>query len=197
MNPLTRALQLASRELENAGISFAVVGGLAVSARTEPRFTRDVDLAVAVEGDRAAELFVRGLLGSGWRVLSQVEQTSTGRLATVRTLPPGSDDSTSTVVDFLFASSGIEAEVARCAEPLELFEGIVVPVATPEHLLAMKVLSMNENSRAQDRTDALALLATLTPDQLSEARASLSSLERRGFHRGKDLQVDLDRLLGG
>jgi len=197
VNPLTRALQLAARELENAGISFAVVGGLAVSARTEPRFTRDVDLAVAVEGDQAAEHFVRGLLRNGWRVLAQVEQTSTGRLATIRTLPPGSDDATSTVVDFLFASSGIEADVARCAEPLELFEGVVVPVAAPAHLLAMKVLSMNESSRAQDRTDALALLAILSPDQLSEARAALTSLAQRGFHRGKDLQGDLDRLLGG
>ena len=34
---------------------FAVVGGLAVSARTEPRFTRDVDVAVAVANEAAAE----------------------------------------------------------------------------------------------------------------------------------------------
>lgn len=44
---------------------FAIVGGLAVAARAEPRLTRDVDLAVAVEGERevidAAEwLVVRG-----------------------------------------------------------------------------------------------------------------------------------------
>jgi hypothetical protein len=32
-----------------------VVGGLAVSARTEPRFTRDVDLVIAVSDDQSAE----------------------------------------------------------------------------------------------------------------------------------------------
>ena len=33
----------------------ALIGGLAVSARTEPRFTRDADLAVAVTSDAEAE----------------------------------------------------------------------------------------------------------------------------------------------
>jgi hypothetical protein len=32
-----------------------LVGGLAVSVRTEPRFTRDVDLVVAISDDHAAE----------------------------------------------------------------------------------------------------------------------------------------------
>ena len=196
MNQLALALQEAMRELEGAGLSFAVVGGLAVSVRTEPRFTRDVDLAVAVEDDRGAERFVRGLLQNGWRVLAQVEQLSTHRLATLRTIPPGLEDSASVVVDFLFASSGLEPEVAREAEPLELFEGVVAPVATAIHLLAMKVLSMDESSRLKDRADALALLATLGPAQLEEARAALRDLEQRGFHRGKDLQGELDRLVG-
>jgi hypothetical protein len=39
--------QLLSR-LDEHGTSTALLGGLAVSAWTEPRFTRDVDLAVAV-----------------------------------------------------------------------------------------------------------------------------------------------------
>jgi hypothetical protein len=36
----------------------ALVGGLAVSVRTEPRFTRDADLAVAVTDDADAEALV-------------------------------------------------------------------------------------------------------------------------------------------
>ena len=196
MNQLARALQEAMRELEAAELPFAVVGGLAVSARTEPRFTRDVDLAVAIDDDRIAEQFVRGLLRKGWRVLAQVEQTSTRRLATIRTVPPGLEGSASVVVDFLFASSGIEPEAARHAEPLEVFEGVVAPVATAVHLLAMKVLSMNESTRIKDRADAIALLATLDPDQLEAARAALRDLAQRGFHRNKDLQGELDRLVG-
>jgi hypothetical protein len=35
--------------------AFDLIGGLAVSVRAEPRFTRDIDLAVAVTDDRDAE----------------------------------------------------------------------------------------------------------------------------------------------
>lgn len=34
---------------------WALVGGLAISARIEPRFTRDLDIAIAVENDARAE----------------------------------------------------------------------------------------------------------------------------------------------
>ena len=38
-----------------------LVGGLAVSARCEPRFTRDIDIAVALADDAQAEKLVRAL----------------------------------------------------------------------------------------------------------------------------------------
>ncbi|MBA3393554.1 MAG: hypothetical protein H0T89_12975 [Deltaproteobacteria bacterium] len=40
----------------------ALIGGLAVSARTEPRFTRDIDVAVAVADDESAEAIVPELV---------------------------------------------------------------------------------------------------------------------------------------
>jgi len=49
---LTEALLQVASDLTILGRRFALVGGLAVSARAEIRFTRDVDLAVAVV-DRA------------------------------------------------------------------------------------------------------------------------------------------------
>jgi hypothetical protein len=71
-------------DLAAEGAQFAVVGGHAVSARTEPRFTRDIDLAVAVAGDRQAESLVGRLVQRGFRIVALVEQEATGRLATVR-----------------------------------------------------------------------------------------------------------------
>jgi hypothetical protein len=62
----------------------ALVGGLAVSARTQPRFTRDIDLAIAVEDDAEAEAIVFELQGHGYSILATVEQSTTHRLATVR-----------------------------------------------------------------------------------------------------------------
>lgn len=43
------------------GAHFALIGGQAVAARTEPRFTEDVDLAVSVADDEQAQQIVFGL----------------------------------------------------------------------------------------------------------------------------------------
>jgi hypothetical protein len=43
---LARVLRDLAEHLEQLDLSFAVVGGIATSARGEPRFTRDVDVAV-------------------------------------------------------------------------------------------------------------------------------------------------------
>ncbi|HEY7363147.1 MAG TPA: hypothetical protein VIE37_03490, partial [Methylomirabilota bacterium] len=49
MSRLESVLRRAAGDLQALGRGWAVVGALAVSARTEPRFTRDVDLVVAVQ----------------------------------------------------------------------------------------------------------------------------------------------------
>jgi hypothetical protein len=81
------------------------VGGLAVSARTEPRLTRDADLAVLVADDRDAEALVRDLQARGWRVVAAIEQNVASRLATVRLALAG-EDVRGAVVDLLFARPG-------------------------------------------------------------------------------------------
>ncbi|MCK6551640.1 nucleotidyl transferase AbiEii/AbiGii toxin family protein [Myxococcota bacterium] len=43
---------------------FALVGGLAVSVRSEVRFTRDVDLAISVSSDAEVERLVFDLASS-------------------------------------------------------------------------------------------------------------------------------------
>jgi len=61
---LETALRQICCDLTEAHASFALVGGLAVSARTEPRFTRDADIAVAVASDAEAEGLTRDLRGA-------------------------------------------------------------------------------------------------------------------------------------
>jgi len=122
VNRLERALRALSLNLSDLGASWALVGGLAVSARTAPRFTRDVDLAVAVPDDRHAEELVHRLVQRGYAVLALMEQEAARRLATVRLAPPG-ETVEGVVVDLLFASSGIEREIAGAAEPLAILIG--------------------------------------------------------------------------
>ena len=57
LNPVERALQRIFAELADASVAGALIGGLAVSARAEPRTTRDVDVAISADGDAAADLY--------------------------------------------------------------------------------------------------------------------------------------------
>ncbi|MFL5419697.1 MAG: nucleotidyl transferase AbiEii/AbiGii toxin family protein, partial [Myxococcales bacterium] len=114
MTDAEKALRSATVDLSRAGARFALVGGLAVSARTEPRFTRDVDLAVAVDSDAEAEGLVRTLQECGYATLAVLEQAKTGRLATVRMSQPRTVEPQG-IVDLLFASSGLEPEIVSAA----------------------------------------------------------------------------------
>jgi len=170
---------------------YAVVGGHAVSARTEPRFTRDLDLAVAVADDRQAEVLVGALVARRYRIVALIEQEATGRLATVRlehTLAPG------VMIDLLFASTGVEAEVVGAASALQLLAKMVLPVASVGHLLAMKTLSADDRTRPQDRTDIAALLRVATAEDLRVAEQALSLITQRGCNRGRDLMAMFTRL---
>jgi len=192
------ALRAILAELASRGTRCAVVGGLAVSARTVPRFTRDVDLAVSVESDAVAEALVAGLISSGYRVLGQLEHADTGRLAAVRLVAPpavtgsdAGDELEAPIVDLLFAVSGVEAEVVAEAELLSLASDVVAPVARRGHLIALKVLSARE-PRPQDGLDLAALLLGASEGDLDLARATLVTIRQRGFHRGKDLAAELE-----
>lgn len=194
MNPLETALRRIQTELEIYKLRWALVGGLAVSARSEPRFTRDADLAVTVRDDREAEVLVRWLLGRGYQTFATVEQEAVGRLATVRLIPPG-ENVEGLVVDLLFASSGIEPEIVDAAEPLEILSKLTVPVAQTSHLIALKVLSRDDEKRPMDLADLNALLARATDREIQETRQALALITNRGFHRDRDLAASFEELL--
>ncbi|HJS73674.1 MAG TPA: hypothetical protein VJ921_05260, partial [Vicinamibacteria bacterium] len=69
-----KALARIASDLGVSKIPFALVGGLAVSARTEPRFTRDADLAVAIDSDEQAEALIFSLKRTGYSIDTLVEQ---------------------------------------------------------------------------------------------------------------------------
>lgn len=189
MTPLGKALSRIAGDLVESKTPFALVGGLAVSARTEPRFTRDADVAAIVDSDEQAEAVVYRLKSAGYSIDALVEQEAVGRIATVR-LSPSGKGLEGIVVDLLFASSGIEREVVESAERLRILEGIEVPVATVGHLIALKVLSRDDVKRPQDLVDLRALLNAASDSDLGLARRSLALISARGYGRGRDL---LDR----
>lgn len=194
-NPIEFAMRQIVAELGALPAEWALVGGFAVSARSEPRFTRDVDVCVVVADDSGAERVVAALTAHGYRLHALVEQEAVGRLATVR-MSARDNVGAGVVVDLLFASSGIEVEIVAAAESLEILPGLVVPVARAGHLVALKLLARDDESRPQDAADLVALRAVLTAQDRADADAAVRLVVDRGYHRDRDLVELLTEYLG-
>lgn len=191
MTVLEEALPQIVGDLHDLGSAWALVGGLAVCARAEPRPTADIDIAVAVPDDATARARVGDLLAAGYRSRESIVHDQTGRLATVRLLSPGAREDVA--VDLFFASSGVEAEVVGAAKLLEVSPGLPVPVARIGHLVAVKLLWRRSANRDRDlRT----LIERADAEDLEDARHLIASITERGYHRGLDLGAALDSWLG-
>jgi len=113
------------------------------------------------------------------------------RLATAR-LVRLTAGTTSAFIKLLFANSGIEDEIVRKADRLEVLPGIQMPVASIGHLIALKALAGGH----QDLTDLGYLISAASDADLDEARASAAMIEERGFNRGQNLSEDLTAIIG-
>lgn len=191
MTDLEPALRQLIRDLRRTRARFAIVGGLAVAVRAEPRLTRDADVAVSVESDPEAEGIVHGLVALGYQPAAVLEQEPTGRLATVRLVHPARP---AVLLDLLFASSGIEREIVELADVVEILPGLVAPVARTGHLIAMKLLARDDRHRPADADDLRALAEVADPPDWELAWQSVTLITERGFSRGRDLAASLAEL---
>lgn len=188
MNVLEAALTRLAADLDDLGVGWALVGGFAVSVRCEPRFTRDIDVAVLVADDDQAESIVAQLVRRGYGVDTTVEQEYVDRLAAVRLRSPVMGG---VVTDLLFASSGIEPEIARSAERMEVVPGLVLPVATTAHLVLMKLLARDDVTRPQDAADLVALRRVAAERDVVIVAQAIALVVDRGFTRDRDLRAAL------
>jgi predicted nucleotidyltransferase len=186
------ALARAAGALSAIECRFAVIGGLAVGARTEPRTTRDIDVAVAVESDAEAEAVVVSPLSPCFSTVFAPESEVTGRLATARLADR--TVGSSFVLDLLFASSGIEPEIVASAKLMQITRSLRLPIATVGHLIVMKLLARDDRRRPADADDLRALRAVATEADWEMAREGAALCVERGFHRGRDLVVLVDEL---
>jgi Nucleotidyl transferase AbiEii toxin, Type IV TA system len=186
-SPVESALRRAVADLDALKVRWALIGGLAVSVRSVPRFTKDLDFAIAVANDSEAKDVVHQLRGRGYQPVEVLEQEYVERLSGVRLERSGSD----VIVDLLFASSGIENEVVTSAIRLEVLPQLSAPVATTGHLIALKTLA----GRNQDLTDLGSLIPAASTEDLDVAREAVRLIHARGFNREQDVAADLDKLI--
>lgn len=191
MSGVKDALARITADLSSTDVNFALIGGLAVSVRTAPRFTQDVDLAVAVPDDAAAEQTVKALMDRSYGLMATVEHDTAGRLATARLRLPASAQ----IVDLLFSSSGIEPEIVAAADMIYVAAGLRLPVAQVGHLLALKLLARDDERRPLDIADLRHLLEVADNRELQRAREAIALITERGYDRGRDLAAALDDLL--
>lgn len=173
-----------AEHLAACGARWALVGGLAVAARAEPRLTRDTDVAVSVTGDAEAEALISGLQGAGYRLVAVVEHGPSGRMATARlenTVVRGG------LTDLLFSSCGIEPEIVAAADTIGVLPGLSVPVASRAHLIAMKLLARDDRHRPTDYDDLHALAAVADAGDWPQAGEAVALIHEREFDRGRDL----------
>lgn len=131
--------------LDEAGVEYAVIGGHAVNAWLEPRFTADLD--VTVHAPAAGMASLRGLLEArGYRVTREHGTDLASGSDFVRFV----SDGTGITLEVQSAKTEFQREVVRRA-------GAVVGaprIATPEDLIVLKLIA----SRPKDQIDLLGLV---------------------------------------
>ena len=174
-----RPLRLVAELLNRAGVSYALIGGVAVQIRTtEPRTTLDIDVAVPRFDDipRAA------LLAAGFDHTGRHEHIDNWRA------PAAGPGSLRTAVQFSAEEVGIADAVAN-AELTDLADGLRMSVATSADLVVLKLAAAAEpRRRPSKRQYALADVAALMEEhpelrtpatlaRLRDVRLSLQALD--------------------
>jgi hypothetical protein len=128
--PLVATARRALRALNRADVPFAVIGATALGVRGLPRFTADLDIAVAREDAFAA---LTALDGAGFAADPAIEPDAEPEAMYVMRHGRGS-------VDVLVASAEPESTVIAEAKRASVF-GVEAPVASLEHLVLMYLYS--------------------------------------------------------
>ena len=144
--------------LTEAGAAYALIGGHAVNAVLEPRFTADID--VTVDAEPAVVARVRGaLLASGFRIEREHGAAQASGPDFVRF-----NDDEGTVLELQMAKTGLQRSAIGRAN-----DHGGVRVATPEDLIVFKAIA----NRPKDQIDLLGLVGLPDIDwDYVDARAS-------------------------
>ncbi len=182
MSRLGEALEGVVSSLAELGARGALIGGIAVSARAEPRFTRDVDLAVAAAGDDEAESLVHALAGRGYAAVTGYDRQASRRRA----------ESSSTCCSHHRGSRRRSSPMPRSSRSSTVSR---FRWRAPANLVALKLLARDDDRRPQDAVDLRALVPLLDEVEERRARTAVRAIIARGFARGRDLETALDELL--
>jgi len=140
---LLKSVVTLQQQLKQAGVTSAVIGGIAVSVWGEPRLTRDVDLKVLLRREDAARLLE--ILSPEYVCLSSNPLATLRRNGLLFV-----QDSLNTRLDLLLTDTDFDVQAIQRARPIEIQPGIVATICTAEDLVIYKLIS----TRPRDNADA-------------------------------------------
>ena len=184
MVELYSALDGLRKQLGRLDADIARIGGLAVGARTETRFTRGVGLSVAVADDAQAQHLVYEPRKTGNEIGFTLDNERVVRLAMVRSRARIGTVTTA-LMNLLFCSSGLESEIVQTEVEVHLSQGLRLSVASAAHWLASKLLS-NRPERPQDAIDIRNPIHCVDEADIQAARSAVRLIAERGFGSERD-----------
>lgn len=183
-SPVAETLRALASVLDGVGEGWYLFGAQAALVRGSHRLTHDIDVTLFI-GEGSAKAVVAKMQAAGFELrVADVDHF----VATTRVLPLVYQ-ATRMPVDLVLGGPGLEELFLHASERMDV-GGVIVPVATAEHLIVMKLLA----ARPKDLEDALAMaraaevdldaieqLATLLADDLGEhdILAALAELRRK------------------
>lgn len=152
--PVLLALKHAWEALERFDAPMAILGGIAVAVWDHARFTKDVDILLAVEAEQVEEI-IDSLCKSGMRKKRDPPLVSIGDVDLVQLLYEPPDTFLDLQIDLMFARSEfhLQALERRVSMRLPLLDKDIAVLGC-EDIIVLKLLA----GRVIDRADAAALL---------------------------------------
>ncbi|OGW39589.1 MAG: hypothetical protein A2Y97_12000 [Nitrospirae bacterium RBG_13_39_12] len=144
-NLLIESLKELCSFLEDQGIEYMLIGGLAVGIWGEPRATVDIDFLVAIGLDDFDTLKHK-LIKSSRFVFIHDKPMVFGKITFLRTTLRSNTDIS---VDFLFADDEFKNRALQRKQTVKIKE-FLINISSPEDLILLKLLS----GREQDMLDA-------------------------------------------
>jgi predicted nucleotidyltransferase len=137
-----------ARAIEDAGLPYMVIGGMAVLVYGEPRLTKDIDITLGVDGDALPQV-----LRMAERLDLQVLVDDPEQFISSTMVLPLLDAITGLRVDMMFSWSPYERQAIQRARRVEM-GGAKVSVASLEDLVIHKVIA----GRPRDLDDVVNVL---------------------------------------
>jgi len=142
METISKPLFHFANLLEKLDISFAIIGGVAVSLLAQNRFTDDVDFTITID-ERQAKRLESHFKGDPAYTIKQLNFISSSTIPDMFRIIWEE-----TPVDLLVANTDFQKELVRRAQS-RIIEGKKIPIASPEDLVVLKLIA----DRPIDRAD--------------------------------------------